>query len=98
MSSLSLPGFFEFFHGKLLTVDAAVLVANNVAICRLDYCNSLLYGVSSASVAEFQKVQNALCCIVFRLDRITHVISHLEKLDLPLISRHIPFQISLLRQ
>ena len=55
---------------------------------RLDYCNSLLYGISKYNVAKLQKIQNALCRIVFRLDRTSHVTPFLQKLHwLPITYR-----------
>ena len=41
---------------------------------------SLLYGESKYNVAKLQKIQNALCRIVFRLDRTSHVTPFLQKL------------------
>ena len=32
----------------------------------LDYCNSLIYGVSKSNIAKLQTVPNALCRIIFR--------------------------------
>ena len=51
---------------KFLSVETAALVANSMISSRLDYCNSLLYGVSKYHVAKLQKIQNALCRIVDR--------------------------------
>ena len=53
---------------KFLSVETAALLANSMISSRLDYCNSLLYGVSKHNVAKLQMIQNALCRIVFRLD------------------------------
>ena len=63
---------------KFPTVDTAVLVANTMANSPLDYCNSLLYGVSKGSVAKLQKVQNSIVCIVFRLDKMSHITPYIE--------------------
>ena len=52
---------------KFLSVETAALLANSMISSRLDYCNSLLYGISKYNVAKLQKIQNALCRIVFRL-------------------------------
>ena len=41
-----------------LNVDTAALLANSMKSSALDYCNSLLYGVSKYTVAKLQKIQN----------------------------------------
>ena len=73
---------------KFLSVDTAALLANSMISSRFDYCNSLLYGVSKYNVAKLQKIQNAICRIVFRLDRTSHVTPFLQKLHwLPITYR-----------
>ena len=69
-------------------MDTAALLANSMISSRLDYCNSLLYSVSKYNVVKLQKIQNALCRIVFRLDRTSHVTPFLQKLHwLPITYR-----------
>ena len=63
---------------------------------RLDYCNSLLHGVSKYNVAKLQKIQNALCRIVFRLDRTSHVTPFLQKLHWLTITYCILFKYNLI--
>ena len=67
---------------KFLGVETAILLANAMVSSRLDYCNSLLYGVSKSNIAKLQRVQNALCCIIFRLDKMSHVTPFLKKTPL----------------
>ena len=64
---------------KFLEVETAILLANAMVSSRLDYCNSLLYGVSKSNIAKLQRVQNALCRIIFRLDKMSHVTPFLKK-------------------
>ena len=45
---------------KFLGVETAIHLANAMVSSRLDYCNSLLYGVSKCNIAKLQRVQNAL--------------------------------------
>ena len=63
---------------------------------RLDYCNSLLYGVSKSNIAKLERVQNALCCIIFRLDKMSHVTPFWKKLHWLPIQHRILFNYNLL--
>ena len=80
---------------KFLSVETAALLANSVISSRIAYCNSLLYGVNKYNVAKFQKIQNALCRIVFRLDKTSHVTPYMQKLQWLPISYHILFKYNL---
>ena len=59
---------------KFLGVETAIFLVSS----HLDYCNSLLYGVSKSNIAKLQRVQNALCRIIFRLDKMSHVTPFLK--------------------
>ena len=48
----------------LLTLDAAKAMAVSIVGCRLDYCNSVLYGMSQANIDKLQRVQNILVRVV----------------------------------
>ena len=43
---------------KFLIVDTVALLANSMISSPLDYCNSLLYGISKYNVAKLQKIKN----------------------------------------
>ena len=78
-------------------METAAWFANSMISSRLDYCNSLLlYGVSKYNVAKLQKIQNALCRIVFRLDRTSHVTPFLQKLHWLPITYRILFKYNLI--
>ena len=51
--------------------DTAISVANAIVGCRIDYCNSLLYGVHKKDVLRLQRVQNTLSRIVTRSPKYT---------------------------
>ena len=72
-----LPRFAE--HVTSIFVETAILLANAMVSSRLDYCNSLLYGISKSNIAKLQRVQNALCRIIFRLDKMSHLTPFLKK-------------------
>ena len=76
---------------KFLSNETAILLANAMVSSRLDYCNSLLYGVSKSNIAKLQRVQNALCRIIFRLDKMSHVTPFLKKTPLASNSTSYPF-------
>ena len=76
---------------KFLSDETAILLANAMVSSRLDYCNSLLYGVSKSNIAKLQRVQNALCRIIFRLDKMSHVTPFLKKTPLASNSTSYPF-------
>ena len=52
-----------------LTHDMAVTLACSIVATRLDYCNSVLNGVSAANISKLQKVQNNLARTVCRAPR-----------------------------
>ena len=81
---------------KFLSVETAILLANAMVSSRLDYCNSLLYGVSKSNIAKLQRVQNALCRIIFRLDKMSHVIPFLKNLHWLPVQHCILFKYDLL--
>ena len=81
---------------KFLSNETAILLANAMVSSRLDYCNSLLYGVSKSNISKLQRVQNALCRIIFRLDKMSHVTPFLKKLHWLPIQHRILFKYNLL--
>ena len=81
---------------KFLSNETAILLANAMVSSRLDFCNSLLYGVSKSNTAKLQGVQNALCCIICRLDKMSHVTPVLKKLHWLPIQHCILFKYNIL--
>ena len=47
-----------------LIFDSAKLFANALVFSRLDYCNSLLYGIADSDLTKLQRIQNRLPHIV----------------------------------
>ena len=63
---------------------------------RIDYCNSLLYGVAATNLSKLQRVQNAAVRLVCSLPRHEHITSSFIRLHwLPIKSR-INFKIAML--
>jgi len=49
---------------RYMPMDTARTIAFSIVGSRLDYCNSLLYGVNKESLIQLQRVQNNLARIV----------------------------------
>jgi len=77
-----------FFHlrnisriRKYLTQDAAKTVVHAFVTAKLDYCNSLLYGLPKYCIKRIQHVQNAaarLVTLTSKFDHITPVLAELH--------------------
>ena len=57
---------------RSLTVNATKTLAQAFISCRLDYCNSLLYGISDGLLQRLQSVQNAAALLVTGARRCDH--------------------------
>ena len=79
-----------------LNHETAVKVANALVSSRLDYCNSLLYNTKKAYTIRLQRVQNALCHMVCKLNKYCHVTPFLHKLHWLPIHYRILFKYNLL--
>ena len=81
---------------KYLTKHAMKTLVQCFIISRLDYCNSLLYGIAEESLDRLQKVQNAAARLIFGLRKYDHVTEALMELHwLPIRSR-IDYKIALI--
>ena len=47
-----------------LDTSSAIILANSLVSSKLDYCNSLFYGLPASSLDRLQKVQNSLARVV----------------------------------
>ena len=77
-----------------LSSDVAKTIACSIVGSRIDYCNSLLYGISDKNITKIQKVQNTVARVVSghrKFDRITPVLRSLHWLP---IKNRIKFKYS----
>ena len=80
----------------LLTLDTAKTIAASIVGSRLDYCNSLLYGVSQANIDRLQRAQNVLARVVAQApSTISSADIHCDLHWLP-INHRISYKLSLL--
>ena len=62
---------------------------------RLDYCNSLLYGLPQAQIDKIQRVQNAAARLIFKQPKFTHITPVLHQLHWLPVKYRIEFKILL---
>ena len=74
--------------------DVARTVAISIVTSRLDYCNGLYYGMSSANLDKLQRVQNTLARVVLRLRRFDHITPALIELHWLPIRQRITFKLA----
>ena len=73
---------------RYLTTDATKMLVNSLVTSRLDYCNSLLNGISGKLVDKLQKVQNCAARIISKTSRCEHITPVLKDLHwLPVEAR-----------
>ena len=93
----------SFFHlrnigfiRKYLTYDAAKIIIHAFVVSKLDYCNSLLYGLPSYLIRKLQHVQNSASRLVNQCPRIWHITPVLTDLYWLPVSFRIEFKIMLI--
>ena len=79
-----------------LSSAATKQLIHSLVSSRLDYCNSLLYGVPKYKIKYLQRVQNVAGRIVTRCPRRDHITPHLEFLHWLPVEFRIVFKILLL--
>ena len=63
---------------------------------RIDYCNSLLYGISDYNINRLQRIQNSAARIVTNTRKYDHITPILQKLHWLPARQRIHFKISLI--
>ena len=84
-TNLCSASFFQLHNvrriGKYLTQEAAATLVHSFVTCRIDYCNSLLYGrLPDYQLAKLQRVQNSAARLVYRKSKFCHITPLLKKL------------------
>ena len=89
---------FYYIHNirkirKYLSVETTRTVVHAVVIGRVDYCNSLLYGLSMKSISKLQRVQNAAARLITNTTRYDHVTPVLRSLHWLAVTERVTFEI-----
>ena len=92
-----------FFHlhnikriSNFLSRDSLLTLVHAFVTSRLDYCNSLLYGLPKTRITKLQRVQNAAARLVSNTRRFEHITPVLRELHWLPVSFRITFKILLL--
>ena len=80
---------------KYLTQNAAEKLIHAFITSRLDYCNSLLYGLPSSSLKKLQKVQNMAAKILTLRRKYEHITPILQELHWFPVEHRITYKILL---
>jgi len=95
VAALSRSGYFQLRQLRpiirSLTTEAAKTIAQAFISCRLDYCNSLLYGISDSLLQRLQSVQNAAAHLVTGTRRCDHITPVLRQLHWLPVRQRINF-------
>ena len=89
---------FYYIHNirrirKYLSVETTRTLVHAVVIGRLDYCNSLLYGLPMKSISKLQRVQNAAARLITNAPRYDHVTPVLRSLHWLPVKERVTFKI-----
>ena len=79
-----------------LTKSVAITLSNALVGSKIDYCNSLFYGVTAQQMQRLQRIQNTLCRIVTRTHRFSSITGPLSSLHWLPVRYRIQFKINLL--
>lgn len=71
-SAFLLPSQYKAQY-KYLNQEWTERLIHPFVISRLDYCNSLLYAISSNSIEKLRRVQKAAARVVYRTPTICHI-------------------------
>jgi len=79
-----------------LTQEALITVVHAFVTSRIDYCNSLLYGISDYNINHHQRIQNSAARIVINARKYDNITPILQKLHRLPVRQRIHFQIVLI--
>lgn len=92
--------FFHIFNirriRKFLSFDTVQTLVNAFVISRLDYCNSILFGLPNTELQKLQRVQNTAARLICNVNKFDHITPTLVKLHWLPVRYRINFKILLI--
>ena len=92
--------FFHLFNirriRKFLTHETVQILINPFVTSRLDYCNSLYYGLPASQINKLQRVQNAAARLICYIPRFEHITPILHRLHWLPVKYRINFKVLLI--
>ena len=77
INNICRSAFFHLYNirriRKYLSSDCAQTVVNAFVTSRLDFCNSLFYGLKGNQLQKLQRVQNAAARVICNISRYEHI-------------------------
>ena len=93
----------SFFHlhnirriRKYLTPAATETLIHAFVTIRIDYCNSLMYGLPAYQLAKIQRVQNAAASLILNESKFCHITPLLKQLQWLPVTHRIRFKLLLM--
>ena len=100
VNSICKSAWFNLFNisrsRRSLTTDAAKILIQAYVMSKIDYCNSLLYGIPDKLLNRIQRIQNYAARVVLRLHKFSHITPALATLHWLPVKRRIDFKVALL--
>ena len=79
---------------RCLSEDAAKILIQAFINTRLDYCNSLYFGIADGLMSRLQKVQNVAARLINGVRRCEHITPALRQLHWLPVHRRVDFKMS----
>ena len=97
VSAICRSGYFQLRPvAGSLTADAAKTIVHAFVACRLDYCNSLLHGITDSLFRWLQSIQNAAARLITGTRRRDHITPVLRDLHWLPVRRCVNYKLALL--
>ena len=100
INRLCKSAFFHLYNirriRKFLSPETTQILVNAFVTSRLDYCNSILYGLPATELYKLQRVQNSAARLICNVGRFDHISPSLKMLHWLPIKFRIQFKILLI--